>query len=193
MNSLTAMRRCILINRDPENVVEIRAYIEEHVVELADDLGVTPETITSELETVTDDAVLATKMLVAVKKAEASQRDLKRDGRAKSAQAAAEKLASRATWDWDRVQLDLPALLASALTKRADLLVFICEDFTVSVPQAILFDLAKVKLRGLSGFVDAEGLHIRWKTGGLNLRPHVDPHADHIVLGVSPKTVAVAA
>jgi hypothetical protein len=190
MNALVALRKFILVNREPETVAEIRSYVEEHVVDLAHDLGVTTETITQTLASVEDDSVLAARMLAAVKKAEASQRDLKKEGRARAAQAAAETLASRAIFDGERVQLDLPALLASVLTKRTDLIVFICDDFTVSVPQAILFDLARVKLRDLTGFVDAKGLHVRWRTGGLNLRPTTDPQAGRIVLSLSRAAVA---
>jgi hypothetical protein len=190
MNALTALRKVIVANRDPENVAEIRAYIEEHVVDLAHDFGVSTETITKTLEAVTDDSVLATRMLAAVKKAEAGQRDVKKEGRARASQGAADALASRATWDGDRVQLDLPALLSSVLTKRQDLIEFRSDDFTVSVFQATLFDLARLRRRDLTGFVDSKGLHIRWKTGGMNLRPKTDPQAGRIVLSLSRAAVA---
>ena len=193
MNSLTTLRKFLLVNRDPENVAEIRSYIEEHVLELAHDLGVTTEAIIKTLASVTDDALLATRMLKFVKEAEASRRDLKKEGRTRAAQAAADKLASRAVFDGDRVQLDLRALLSSALTKRDDLIVFTTEDFTISISMAPLFDLARLRRRDLTGFVDSKGLHVRWKTGGLNLRPKTDPQAGRIVLSVSPKTAAVAA
>ncbi len=192
MNALTALRKFIVVNRDPENVAEIRSYIEEHVVELAEEVGVSSETIINALATVSDDSVLATKMLDAVKKAEANQRVNKKEGRAKTAQAAADRVASRAVFDGDRVQLDLPALLSSALTKRQDLLVFTTPDFSVAVFQAPLLDLAKVKLRGVTGFVDAEGLHVRWRSGrgGLNLRSKTDAHAGRIVVSLSRSAVA---
>lgn len=193
MNALTALRKVIVANRDPENVAEIRAYIEEHVIDLAHDFGVSTETITKMLARGEDDSVLATKMLGIAKKAEAAQRASKKLGRARAAQAAAETLASRATWEGDRARIDIVSLLASALTKRQDLLVFTTDDFTVAVYQATLFDLARLRRRDLTGFVDSKGLHIRWKTGGMNLRPKTDPQAGRIVLSVSPKTAAVAA
>jgi hypothetical protein len=193
MNALTSLRKFILINRDPENVAEIRSYIEANLADLAEGFSVSAETITKTLASGDDDSVLATKMLAAIKKAEASHRDLKKDGRARAAQSAANALASRATWDVDRVQLDLPALLASALTKRQDLIEFRSDDFTVAVFQATLFDLARLRRRDLTGFVDSKGLHIRWKTGGMNLRSQTDPQAGRIVLNLSPKTKAEAA
>ena len=137
--------------------------------------------------------MLATRMLAAVKKAEAGQRDVKKEGRARAAQAAADALASRATWDGERVQLDMPAIVSSVLTKRDDLIVFASDGFTTSVYQAMLFDLARLKRRDLSGFVDSKGLHIRWRTGGLNLRSQVDPHADRVVMNLSSKRKAEAA
>jgi len=190
-SALTALRRVILANTETPD--EVRHYIEEHIVDLVLDLGVTTDTITSMLEVVKDDSELAKKTLVAVKKVQASQRDHKRAGRARAAQAAAETLALRAVFDGDRVQIDLPGLLSTALTKRGDLIVFSTADFKVSVPQAILLDVAKLKRRDLSGFVDANGLHIRWPTGGLNLCSQSDPHADRIVLNLSLKATAVAA
>jgi len=191
MNALTALRKFIALNMGTENVAEIREYIEEHVAEVAHDLGVPKETITKTLEAVSDDA-LAEQMLKLVSTSLARQRANKKEGRAKSAQAAADALASRATWDGDRVQLDLPALLSSVLTKKQDMVAFTCEDFSVAVYQSPLFGLAKLKLRDLTGFVDAQGLHLRWRTGGLNLRSQVDPHAGRVVMNLSPKKAEAA-
>jgi len=87
----------------------------------------------------------------------------------------------------------VPAILSSVLTKRDDLIVFASDGFTTSVYQAMLFDLARLKRRDLSGFVDSKGLHIRWRTGGLNLRSQVDPHADRVVMNLSSKRKAEAA
>jgi len=193
MNALLALRRFIAVNQGPENVAEIRSYIAEHIAEVAHDLGVTNEAITETLANVEDDAVLATKMLAIVKRAEARARDIKKDGRVNSAQIAANALASRATFDGERFQLDLPALLASVLTKRTDRIVFSSEEFAVAVYQAPLFDLAKLKLRDLTGFVDSKGLHVRWTTGGLNLRSQVDPRAGRVVMNLSRKPKAEAA
>ncbi len=91
----------------------------------------------------------------------AGKRARERDARARAAQAAADALAAAVTWDGDRASLDIQALLLP-LTKRGDLLVFTCDDFTAAIPQASLLDLARLRRRDLSGFVDAQGLHIRW-------------------------------
>ena len=82
---------------------------------------------------------------------------------------------------------------ASTLTKRNDLLVFTSDQFTIGVHMAPLFDMAKLKKRDLTAFVDAKGLHIRWTTGGLNLRPRTDAGADRIVMSLPTRAAALAA
>ncbi len=193
MKALAALRKFILVNSDTENQHEIRLYIQENLHELARDFCVTTDTITDALANVPDDSALAVRMLETVRKAEAKQRDLKKEARARAAQASADALASMASWDGERVRVDLLSLLSSVLTKRQDLLVFTTDDFTVSVYQAALFDLAKLKRRDLTAFVDAKGVHVRWKTGGLNLLSKVDPHADRIVMSMACRVAAVAA
>jgi len=193
MKALTALRRFILVNSNTESQHEIRLYVQENLPDLARDFCVTTETVTQTLESVSDDSALAVRLLETVRKAEATQRDLKRTGRATAAQASADALASMATWDGDGVQVDLLSLLSSVLTKRQDLLVFTTDEFTVAVHQAPLFDLAKLKRRDLTAFVDAKGVHVRWKTGGLNLRAQVDAEAEKIVMSMARNTAAVAA
>jgi len=59
-----------------------------------------------------------------------------------------------------------------------------------------LLDLAKIhRVRDdLSGFVDADGLHLRWgKGGGLNLRPQQDADASKIILRMPAPASTVAA
>jgi hypothetical protein len=193
MKALIALRKFIVANSDTENQHEIRLYIQENLHDLARDFCVTTDTITNALESVQDDSALSVRMLETIRKSEATQRDLKKVGRAKAAQASADALASMATWDGERVQIDLLSLLSSVLTKRQDLLVFTTDDFTISVYQAPLFDLVKLKRRDLTAFVDGKALHIRWKTGGLNLLSQIDPHADRIVMSMARNQAAVAA
>jgi hypothetical protein len=73
------------------------------------------------------------------------------------------------------------------------MIVFVSDEFTVAIPQAILLDLARLRRRDVTGFVDVTGLHVRWRTGGLNLRPKTDPQADRVVLSLSRNAGAVAA
>jgi hypothetical protein len=194
MKALTALRRFILVNSNTETQHEIRLYVQENLFDLARDFCVSTDSLTEALEKVPDDAALAVRLLETVRHSEAKQRDIKRVGRATAAQASADALASMATWDGDRIQVDLLSLLSSVLTKRQDLLIFTTDEFTVAIYQAPLCDLAKLKRRDLTAFVDANGVHIRWKTGGLNLRSQVDHRdADRIVMSVARNQAAVAA
>jgi len=45
----------------------------------------------------------------------------------------------------------------------------------------------------MTGFVDAQGLHVRWPAGGLNLRSQPDPSAERVVLSLSRNRIASAA
>jgi hypothetical protein len=190
-SALIALRRFIAVNTETPG--EIRPYIRENVAVLASAFGITAETILVRVDGVTDDVALPALLLKNIRNAEVAKRAVKSGARARAAQAGAGAIAGAVTWDGDRASLDIQAVLSQSLTKRGDLLVFACEDFTVEVPQARLLDLARLRRRDLSGFVDARGLHIRWPTGGLNLRSQPDPHAERIVLSFSRTTVASAA
>ena len=75
------------------------------------------------------------------------------------------------------------------------MLLFISDHFTVGVSMALLLDLAKTaRMRpDLTGFVDAEGLHLRWETGGLDLRSQSDPKAVAIAVHLPPLPGVAAA
>jgi hypothetical protein len=190
-SALSALRR--FINASTETPGEIRLYVRENVTELATAFGVEGDAILARIDAVSDDAALAIGLLKLVKTEEASNRAVKRDARAMAAQAAADALAATVTWDGDRASVNIQAVLSQALTKRGDLLVFTCDDVMVEIPQARLLDLARLRRHDLSGFVDAGGLHVRWPSGGLNLRSQPDPHADRIVLRLSRVAAANAA
>lgn len=193
MKALRDLRRFILAKCNSDEQHEIREYVSENLCELARDFCVTTETITTALQNVQDDAALAVRLLETIRHAESQQRDQHKINRAKAAQASAEALASMARWDGEKAHVDIISLVSSALTKRNDLLVFTCDDFTVGVYMAPLFDLARLRRRDLTAFVDASGLHIKWRTGGLNLRPQVDAAADFIVMGLPSRAASVAA
>ncbi len=190
-SSLTALRR--FINANTETLDQLRPYVRENVAELAAAFGVAPEALLTALDAQADDAALAALLRKRIQQTLAGARASKKEARALAAQAAADAISASVTWDGDRASLDIETLLATALTKRGDLIVFACDAATVEIPQAKLLDIAKLKLGGLSGFVDAEGLHVRWSRGGLNLRSHPDPSAERIVLSLSRTTAATAA
>lgn len=193
MKALRNLRRFILAKCNSEEQSEIREYVNENLYELARDFCVPTSTITTSLENVPDDAALAVRLLETIRRAEAMQRDLRKCNRSKAAQASADALASMAKWQDGKVYVDMPSLLSSALTQRNHLMVFTADDFSVAVYQSPLFDLAKLRKKDVTAFVDAQGLHIRWKTGGLNLRPQTDNDVDRIVMSLPARGSAVAA
>ena len=195
MKALRDLRRFILAKCNSEEQHEIREYVHENIYELARDFCVATGTIVTALENVQDDAALAVRLLETIRRAEAMQRDTRKVARTKAAQASADALASMVKWDAEkeRAHLDVVTLISSALTKRNDLILFTSDRFTVGIYMAPLFDLAKLRKRDLTGFVDAEGLHIRWRTGGLNLRPQTDSDADRVVLSLPAQTRVIAA
>lgn len=193
MKALNHLRRFILAKSNSEEHHEIREYVTENIHELARAFCVTTGTIQGALDNTPDDSSLACRLLETIRKCEALQRDSRKEERAKAAQASADALASMARWEGEKAHVDILSVLASALTKRNDLLVFTCDDFSVGIYMAPLFDLAKLKKRDLTAFVDAKGLHLRWKTGAINLFPQKDADADRIVLSLPAKVGAAAA
>jgi hypothetical protein len=197
MKTLRDLRRFILAKSTEGNQAEIRAHVSDNLDAVASAFHVSAETIVGALESVYDDAALATQLLETIRRAEVVLREHRRDSRTRSAQASAEALATAVQWQGDRAHVDMPSLFASALTRRDDLLVFTCEDvFTVGVYMAPLLDLAKIHRvqGGVSGWVDAEGLHLRWgRAGGLHLRPQEDADAAKVILALpSPASVIAA-
>lgn len=193
MKALRNLRRFIIAKSNADEQHEVREYVKENLHELARAFCVTTGTIEAALENVPDDAALSVRMLETIRKAEELQRDIKKSGRATAAQATADALASMVTWHGEEAHFDMASLLSSCLTKRNDLLVFTTDSFTVSFYMSPLFDLKKLRKRDLTAFVDAKGLHVRWRTGGLNLRPQVDAHAEKIVIALPARASAVAA
>ena len=197
MRVLRDLRRFILCKSAEGNHAEVRAYIIENLDALARALHVPTDTVMHAVESETDDGALCTRLLETLRRSEAILREARRDGRLRSAQASADALASVVVWQGDRALIDMPSLFASALSRRDDLLVFTCDEFTVAVYQAPLLDLSKIaRVRAdLSGWVDRDGVHLRWGRGrgGLDLLPQRDPEACKVIVALRAKTAAVAA
>jgi DNA repair protein RadC len=193
MKALNDLRRFIIARSNAEEQHEIREYVKENIADLARDFCVTTGTLQTALDNVPDDSALACRLLETIRQSAALQRDRRKAGRAKAAQASADALASVATWSGDQAEVDILSILSSCLTKQQDLMVFTTNTFIIAVYQAVLFDLVKLKKRDLTAVVDAKGLHMRWKTGGLNLVSQIDAEADRIVMSLPAKVAAVAA
>lgn len=108
---------------------------------------------------------------------------VERDRRAE--QAAARLIAASRT-DGDRVVLDAGLLLGPVSAGPHDYLAFDLDAVRVAVPRRPMAR-GRVVLRGfldLAAFVDASGLHLRWRAGrgGLNIRPQLPRRDDHLLL-----------
>ena len=196
MSALRVLRRYILIKSAEGRANEVRGYVADEIVRFSKAFHVEPETLMSALDSVPDDEALACKLLETIFKAESILRKQRKEERARAAQVAASAHARAARWQGERAILDMGALLAHTLTRRNDLLVFICEGaFSVGVFMAPLLDLAKIARvqADLTGWVDRHGLHLRWASGGLNLRSQEDEDAERIVLVLPPMSNVIAA
>lgn len=196
MKALRDLRRFVLVKSAEGNQSEIRLYVTQNLQRLSSAFHVKPQTLLTATASIKDDGALACKLLETIMRAEGIIRQQRKESRALAAQASATALASCVQWDGERALIDMPSLVSSALTRRNDLLVFTCEgEFTVGVYMAPLLDLAKIARArdDLSGFVDRDGLHLRWRTGGLNLFPQQDAKAERIVVQLPPMPAVIAA
>ncbi len=193
MRALRELRRFILIKSAEGNQAEVRHYIVENVDRLARAFHVPVRVIIDAVQGVRSDEALATKFLETIARAETLFRQKKKEDRARSAQASAEAIGTMAEWDGSKAKVDIVSLLASALTRRNDLMVFAFDGGSIAVHQSVLFDLARLKRTDLSAFVDVRGLHVRWSSGGLNLYPQFDLKAEKVVVPLPAMPVVVAA
>jgi hypothetical protein len=197
MKALRDLRRFILCKSAEGAHAEVRAYVTENLDTLARAFHVPVETLMNAVEGERDGGSVCTKLLETLRQSEAILRHDRRERRMRAAQASAEALASAVVWRGERAYVDMPSLLASALTRRDDMLAFAFDDdTTVAVYQSPLLDLAKIaRVRDdLSGWVDRDGLHLRWgRAGGLNLRPQEDADARKVMLCLTAKAAARAA
>jgi hypothetical protein len=195
MKTLREFRRFVLIKCAEGNHAEIRPYVFDNLSRLALAFQVPPQAIVEAVEKITDDRSLATRFVETTIRAEALLRKTREENRSRAAQQSADVLAAATQWEGNRAHLDMTSLLSSALTRRNDMLVFVGEQFTVGIWMAPLLDLARIaRVRSdLTGFVDADGIHLRWKCGGLHLCPQGDARTAKIFVHLPPTTDVVAA
>lgn len=192
MKALNDLRRFINTKNNDFEREEIRAYLLENAVDLALAFGVSLHAFQEAIVKVDDDVELSIRVLDGIRRAAQSERSQKYESRVKSAQQSAEILGAVAFWREDRADVDVTSLLSCALTRRADMLVFVADNFAVGIRMAPLFDLRKLCRVDLTGWVDAKGLHVRWSSGGLNFAPAMDPHAQRIIVPLAGRARVAA-
>jgi hypothetical protein len=112
------------------------------------------------------------------------------------ARQAARHLGELARWERERVFLELDLLLGEVLGTSAAYLVFAASSFEVALSRRKLMEVRSVFAHrtGVVLFVDAKGLHLRWRDGRgqLNLLPQFLPRHETRVL-VIPLRLPVSA
>jgi hypothetical protein len=152
---------------------ELRAYMTENAAEVASVLEIEVYLVTGALERIVEDAALARAVQKQITAVRDGNRGAKVAARLLAAQASADTLSSIATVppSGERIDLDVPSLLASCLTGPKDRIVFMTECMQVTIAMVRLLDVSRLDLPGLTGWVDASGLHLRYGRGGYNFRP----------------------
>jgi hypothetical protein len=192
MQTLRRLKCCIQDNSDATDT--IRATALECAGEVARAFEMAEETFREWLETLPDDNVGA-RLLLEIAEARARTRGARCALRLARAQASADVLGQAAGWEGDRCLVDVVSLLAATLTRPGDELRFECPSWTapVSFGMDILFEVARLERADLSAWVDPAGLHIRWRTGGLNLHPSSRPNRDAVTVHLPARGAARSA
>lgn len=188
MTPLDHLRR--YIESDHDDPSDVRKYALEHRVEFAGAFGVDVDKYVKEIDGVGDEPELARRLLLTAKNRQAKVRAERAAERSVESQLAADALTASSHWKGGHAILDLPAVVRLS-TRGHDLLVFRGEGVEIAVYARPLIEISKIK-RGLTGWVDADGLHVRWATGGLNLthRGLDAVHVATITINLPPRTQA---
>ena len=153
---------------------ELRAYMTENAAEVASVLEIEVSVVTGALERIVEDAALARAVMKQITAVRDGNRGAKVAARLLAAQSSADALStvSSVPPSGERIDLDVPSLFASCLTGPKDLLVFMTDVLRVTIPMGLLLQVGKMDLPGLTGWVDAAGMHLRYgERGGYNFRP----------------------
>ena len=197
MKPLTSLKRFILAKMDEDNLPEVRAYMEENVVELAEAFDTSLERLTAAVAAVADDRELAKKTIVSIKAHGERLYDSRAAARDGLARASAALVGASARWEDPGVaRLDAAAVLAS-LTRRNDVLELLGEGFELRVPMGPLLDVRALGRKDLRIEATPEALVVRWGTAGrLRLRSHSEAeirtfaskhNSDAVVVKLAPR------
>ena len=187
---MTSSRRSNVV-RDLEGLVKVAGpdasgtlgpFLRDHARDIARELDIAEETLV-EASGSSDEHVYPA--LVTALREWRERRGERRDAElAEKARCAAERLGATAIWNdtWAELRRDL--LFGDVLVDASKKYVrFASDDLDVAIHRRKLFDTARVvnRFRGVTVFVDARGLHIRWREGRgqLNFLPQLVLPRDH--------------
>jgi hypothetical protein len=153
---------------------EVRAFVHEHVAELAPLLGGREDQLLEAAQQ-EDFARRLRRHLAGLREGEREQRDADAGIIANKVAAA---LGASARWREDEAHLGVRLLLDPGLTAAAvDLVIFNAGNFNVAVTKKMLVNIRRQlpQFPDLIAYVDLGGLHLRWRGGRGQLNFHPQP------------------
>ena len=149
-------------------------YLAARAMVLAPELAVPVATL--EAAAYVDDAELAPHLEAMLRQREEISRRARTNTTAERASTAATRISRSATWEKDLVRIDPALLLGDLLADTSNKYVaFSFDEHDITIDRAKLGDVSRIisskTYPDRSAYLDASGLHLRWKSGrgGLNL------------------------
>ena len=167
-------------------------YLAARAMVLAPELAVPVATL--EAAAYVDDAELAPHLEAMLRQREVISRRARTNTTAERASTAATRISRSATWEKNLVRIDPALLLGDLLADTSNKYVaFSFDEHDITIDRAKLVDVSRVLTSKTypdrSAYLDARGLHLRWKSGrgGLNLVTQIPgvlerDHVLHVVL-----------
>jgi hypothetical protein len=172
---------------------EVRAFVHEHVAELAPLLGGREDQLLEAAQE-EDFARRLRRHLAGLRQCEREQRDA---DAGVIASKVATTLGGSARWREEEAHLDVRPLLDPELTAAAvDLVIFNEANFNVAISKKTLVGLRRhlPRFPDLLAYVDLGGLHLRWRAGRGHLNFHPQPMpktAPMLVVPLAPRQVVL--
>jgi len=155
-----------------DSMPAIRLVLVAMAPTLARELGVTLATLRQWIESETDDQTMVSRLYPIIRKGQKIDRARQRDSALSDTGKAVSEVASRATWNHGRLELDAPALLRGKLPPAGGYLVVSSPLWEVWIDAGRLRKFARLpQAKRARAWVDGKGFHLRWGTGGLDLIP----------------------
>jgi len=194
MDPLKNLLTFIKLKDNEDERCEVRSHVLDHLDDYAPAFGVSIDTLRDALTSVDDDRALVKRLKSTIDSHKSKAREKKLTTKSSTAQASADALASVAYWEGEQLHFDLLSLLASALTKPGDLMVFdLGDEREVCIPMRLLIDLDRLERSDLTAYVTREALVVRWGANGrMRLISKPEPSASRIIF-TAPARSSVAA
>jgi hypothetical protein len=187
-NAVRELERLVRLAGHDAESASLGPFVAENAAELARDLDLPVETLAEAAGY--EDAHLRSTLSIALRHWNATRGESRRAEVAETAERAAQALGASAVWQDVGVVLPVCLLFGGVLVDATKKYVaFTSEEINVAVYRRTLVDTARVmvKFPDVVCFLDARGLHVRWRKGRgqLNYIPQcISPHEKDLVLQV---------